>query len=85
MQLEMTAKFYDEDFNPYVLLSPANVEYELTLTDFSGNITTQNGFVVAPPGVDSYTFLITIPVGTFRAVGNLLAGTFETFSCGVGP
>ncbi len=85
VQLEFTARFYNDSFVPLILSVPRQVEYSIDLTSFTGIQTTLQGSVIAPQGVSQYTFQVSLPVGTLEATGVLLAGDFETFSCSCGP
>jgi hypothetical protein len=84
MQIEFTAKFYDQNFNPKPLPAQTPVLYTITTNNFDGSNTTINGSVLAPANVISYVFNITLPPNTLEAQGYLLPGSFNTFSCGGG-
>lgn len=83
MQMTFVANFYDETFTPKLLTIPTPILYQIEVTSTTG-YSVINGSVMSPVNVISYTFDVQLPMDTIEATGYLLAGSFQTFSCGCG-
>jgi hypothetical protein len=83
MQMTFVANFYDETFTPKLLTIPTPILYQIEVTSTTG-YSTITGSVMSPANVISYTFDVQLPEDTIEATGYLLAGSFQTFSCGGG-